>query len=103
MDIFMIVIFAILSFFGGCLCRIQTKTYLNSGSIFCFIWGITGIFSNMGLYGVYLPSGIVNIAMLLGIAVFAIVYSALHNTFFYSCISYYKNRRLYVFKIYSWN
>lgn len=77
MDIFMIVIFAILSFFGGCLCRIQTKTYLNSGSIFCFIWGITGIFSNMGLYGVYLPSGIVNIAMLLGIAVFAIVYSAL--------------------------
>lgn len=77
MDIFMIVIFAILSFFGGCLCRIQTKTYLNSGSIFCFIWGITGIFSNMGLYGVCLPSGIVNIAMLLGIAVFAIVYSAL--------------------------
>ena len=77
MDIFMIVIFAILGFFGGCLCRIQTKTYLNSGSIFCFIWGITGIFSNMGLYGVYLPSGIVNIAMLLGILVFAIVYSAL--------------------------
>lgn len=80
MDIFMIVIFAILGFFGGCLCRIQTKTYLNSGSIFCFIWGITGIFSNMGLYGVYLPSGIVNIAMFLGILLFAIVYSALsHN------------------------
>lgn len=80
MDIFMIVIFAILGFFGGCLCRIQTKTYINSGSIFCFIWGITGIFSNMGLYGVYLPSGIVNIAMLLGILLFAIVYSALsHN------------------------
>ena len=34
----------------------------------------------MGLYGVYLPSGIVNIAMILGIALFAIVYSALsHN------------------------
>ena len=86
MDIFMIVIFAILSFFGGCLCRIQTKTYLNSGSIFCFIWGITGIFSNMGLYGVYLPSGIVNIAMLLGIAVFAIVYSALSRNRMHSIL-----------------
>lgn len=80
MDIAMVFLFVILGLAGGGICRIRTNTYFNSGSLFCFIWGTVGVFSNMGLYGLYLPSKIVNIAMIIGIILFSVVYCAFsHN------------------------
>lgn len=88
MNLIIILVFLFLGIFSVQICRLRTNTYLNSGSIFCFFWSMTGIFSNMGLYDVYLPSRIVNIAMILGICIFSIFYSILS-----------RNRKITVYKL----
>ncbi len=79
MERLIIFIFIFLGIVGAGMCKAQTKTYLNTGTIFCFMWGITGAFSNTGLYGMYLPTTIVNIGIVMGILLFGIIYCILSS------------------------
>ena len=48
---------------------------------YCVIWCIVGAVANLGFYGYYLPSTLVNIIMFVGIIVFWIVYGVYVNGF----------------------
>lgn len=74
MDLF--VIFIAIAIGGFCVmaCKKNTKTIFNYGSYFCLIWTVVIIFSNSGIYGFYLPSGLVNFSMIIGVAIFGCVY-----------------------------
>lgn len=74
MDIFIMIIFLFLGIFFAGLCKLKTGIYLNFGSVFTIIWGVTGALANTGFYGIYLPSELVNISMLAGIIIFGFIY-----------------------------
>lgn len=57
------------------LCKAKTGSYLNFGSVFTIMWTAVGVMANTGVYGIYLPSTIVNISIIAGVFVFGITYA----------------------------
>lgn len=74
-------IFFIVGFFFLFICRLKTKTFVNCGCIFIFIWTIVGMFSNLQVYNLIKPSNLANYCMLVGIFVMGFMYSFFSSSY----------------------
>lgn len=75
MNLMFAIIFLVLGILGISICIRNTGVFFNFGTIFCLLWAITGVLSNSRIYGFYVPSGLVNICMVIGIIIVGLGYA----------------------------
>jgi oligosaccharide repeat unit polymerase len=69
-----IVLFAIIAINSLLVSRLVYKTILTPITFYSVLWCVVGIVTNLGIYGYYLPSELVNWAMAIGSIIFLIIY-----------------------------
>lgn len=74
MNYFYVLFILLLGIMSSVLCYGATRKKSNFGTIFCLIWTVEGVFTNLGIKQFYLPGDLINICIITSFCVFSIVY-----------------------------